>query len=70
MCLEQRMVNAWNRNYRPGQSVMVDGFESLRTRTLCRAEMSNGVAMIFLDETRGPVPLSKIRPAPRDEWSF
>jgi hypothetical protein len=64
-------INFWNSRFGGVRRVSVEGYE-LSTRTITSAKMVNGTAMIFLADLphTGPVPLSKIRPAPLDEWRF
>jgi hypothetical protein len=59
------MAKRWNAKFSPGQRVRIDA-PLAEGRTITRAEMRDGVAMVFIDAIAGPVPLQDIKPQPKE----
>lgn len=65
---ELSMVERWNTKFRPGQRVKIDT-PLAEGRTITRAAIRDGVAMVFIDSMSGPVPLRNIKPQPKETES-
>ena len=62
--LEQRKVENWNARYPVGKQVLVemDSGEVRHTRTIARAEVFCGTAVVWLEGITGCYALSHVQP--------